>query len=307
MTEARTQPSRALAVRLPRVSPRAFVVFVATALAALVAVTVTGATVRLTGSGLGCDNWPRCGDSVFPEKSFHPLVEFSNRGVGFVVGIVTLAAAVAAFRVDGLPRRLLWGAVALPFVVLLQGVLGGIAVLTDLNAWVVMGHFLLSLLAVALGVLVVLGARFFAAGRPARACPRPLAWLAVAGVPVLLALVVTGTFVTAAGPHAGGRDIPRVGNLEDALYVHVRATAVFGIGFLLLVGVLVRLRRSLRPELILAVGLLALLVGQMAVGEVQWRDQLPWWLVLLHVSLATVVFGSMTALAARLVARRRPA
>jgi cytochrome c oxidase assembly protein subunit 15 len=305
VTEARTQPGRALSLRLPRVSPRAFVGFTVAALAALVAVTVTGATVRLTGSGLGCDNWPRCGNSVFPEKSFHPLVEFSNRGVGFVVGIVTLAAALAAFRVEGLPRRLLWGAVALPFVVLLQGVLGGIAVLTDLNAWVVMGHFLLSLLAVALGVVVVLGAHFFAAGRPSRTCPRPLAWLAVAGVPVLLALVVTGAFVTAAGPHAGGQDIPRVGNLEDALYVHVRATAVFGIGFLVLVAALVRLRRALRPELVLALALLAVILAQMAVGEVQWRNQLPWWLVLLHVSLATVVFGSMTGLAARLVARRR--
>jgi cytochrome c oxidase assembly protein subunit 15 len=122
---------------------------------------------------------------------------------------------------------------------------------------------------------------------------------------VLLALVVTGAFVTAAGPHAGGQDIPRVGNLEDALYVHVRATAVFGIGFLVLVAALLWLRRALRPELVLALALLAVLLGQMAVGEVQWRNQLPWWLVLLHVSLATVVFGSMTGLAARLVARRR--
>jgi cytochrome c oxidase assembly protein subunit 15 len=168
-----------------------------------------------------------------------------------------------------------------------------------------MWHFLLSLASTALGVTVLLWAHYRVAGEPPRDSPRPLAWLALAGAPVLAALVVTGAFVTAAGPHSGGEDIPRFGNLEDALYVHVRATAVFGIGFAVLLVALWRFRDRLRGELFLALGLLALMVGQMVVGEAQWDNQLPWWLVLIHVTLATVIFGGMTWLAARLVQRRR--
>jgi hypothetical protein len=119
-------------------------------------------------------------------------------------------------------------------------------------------------------------------------------------------MVVTGTFVTAAGPHSGGEDIQRFGNLATAVYVHVRLTAAFGIGFLVLLGALWRTRELLRTELALAGAALAVLVGQMVVGEVQWRNHLaPWWLILIHVTLATVVFSGMTLLAARLVGRMR--
>jgi cytochrome c oxidase assembly protein subunit 15 len=298
--------SAGLRVRLPRVSPTAFRGFCAVALGAIVFVTITGATVRLTGSGLGCDNWPRCGDTFLPPKSFNSLVEFSNRGVGVAVGIATVLAALAAFRVKNLPRWLLWGTIALPVSVAAQGVLGGITVLTELHPLIVMGHFLLSIAAIALAVVVLLGAHWFAAGRPERAAPRWLAWLGVGLVPLLLALIVSGTFVTAAGPHSGGEDIPRFGNLETAVYVHVRVTAAFGIGFLVLLAALWRARRPLRVEGIVAVAVLAVLVGQMIVGEVQWRNHLvPWWLILIHVTLATIVFAGMTLLAARLVGRAR--
>ncbi len=128
--------------------------------------------MRLTDSGLGCENWPRCGESFLPEKEYHSLVEFGNRVVGFAVGITTLVAAVAAFRVPGLPRWLLWGAVALPFTVLAQGILGGITVLFELHPLIVMGHFLLSLVALALAIVVApRGTRLRArgvGGEPAR-------------------------------------------------------------------------------------------------------------------------------------------
>ena len=293
--------------RLPAVSPRAFVALAWASLGAMFVVTVTGATVRLTGSGLGCDNWPRCGETLLPEKSFHPLVEFSNRGVGIAVGLVSLAAALGAWRVRGLSRALLWGAAALPGTILLQGVLGGITVLTDLHPLIVMGHFLLSLLAVALGVAVVLEARGFAGGAAARVLPERLALLGALLVPVLGVLVVTGALVTAAGPHSGGVGIRRFGSFEEAVDVHVAATGLFGVGFLLLAGWLYRVRRTARPEFLLGATVLGLLLGQMAVGESQYRSGLPWWLVLVHVTLATAMFGAMFALAWRLVRRARPA
>lgn len=300
----RERRSAGLRVRLPRVSPAAFRGFCAVALGAIVFVTITGATVRLTGSGLGCDNWPRCGDTFLPPKSFNSLVEFSNRGVGVAVGIATVIAALAALRVRNLPRWLLWGTIALPVSVAAQGVLGGITVLTELHPLIVMGHFLLSVAAIALAVVVLLGAHWFATGRPERTAPRWLVWLGVGLTPLLLALVVSGAFVTAAGPHSGGEDIPRFGNLETAVYVHVRVTAAFGIGFLVLLAALWRARTRLRVEAILAGAILAVLVGQMIVGEVQWRNHLvPWWLILIHVTLASAVVAGMTLLAARLAGR----
>jgi cytochrome c oxidase assembly protein subunit 15 len=307
--EARTgsrQPASWLRVRVPHVSPGFFRACCAAALAAIVFVTITGATVRLTGSGLGCENWPRCGDTFLPPKSFNSIVEFSNRGVGIAVGITTIIAALAAFRVRNLPRWLLVGAIALPLSVLAQGILGGITVLTELHPLIVMGHFLLSLAAVALAVVVLLAAHWVAAGRPERLVPRWLVWLGLGLLPLLLALVVTGAFVTAAGPHSGGEDIPRFGDLETAVYVHVRVTAAFGIAYLVLLAVLWRRRRPLRVEWLVALALLVLLLGQMVVGELQWRNHLTqWWLILIHVTLATAVFGAMTLLAARLAGRAR--
>jgi cytochrome c oxidase assembly protein subunit 15 len=306
--EAGARERRAgLRFRLPRVSPIAFRGFCAAALAAIVFVTITGATVRLTDSGLGCEDWPNCGDQFLPPASFHSLVEFSNRAVGVAVGITTVVAGLAAFLVQGLPRRLFWGALALPGTVLAQGVLGGFTVLSGLHPLVVMGHFLLSLAAVAIGVLVVLGAHWFAVGHPERTAPRWLMWLSVALWPVLVALAVTGAFVTAAGPRSGGESIERFGDLENAIYVHVRATAAFGIGFLILAVALWRLRTHLRPELFIVGGMLAALVVQMVVGEVQWRNELPWWLVLIHVTLATAVVACLTLLTGRLVGRARRA
>jgi heme a synthase len=288
--------------RLPAISAVTFRRAAYAALLALILVTVSGATVRLTGSGLGCDNWPRCGETSFlPEQGYHSYVEFSNRVVGFLVGLTTLAAAFTAWRAR-VPRPLLIGAVALPFLVLAQGVLGGITVIFELNPYIVMGHFLLSLAGVALGVWVVVGAERLTARLAERSTARWLGRLALGLVPLALILVVTGAFSTASGPHSGGVDIGRIWNLEDAVYLHVRATAVFGIGFLVVFVTV--LRTHLRVASAVAGAALAVLLAQMAVGEAQWRNQLPWWLVLVHVTLATLVWALIVTLAAILPPRK---
>ena len=296
---ARTERLRSLTV-----SPAAFEWFAYAAFAALFLIVVSGATVRLTGSGLGCENWPSCGETFLPPKDYNAYVEFGNRVAGFVVGLATLAAAAAAFRVPGMPRWLLWSAVALPFTVLAQGVLGGITVMLELHPLIVMGHFLLSLVALAVAVVVVQGARDLVRGATAED-PIGSAWLALALVPAAAALVVSGTLVTAAGPHSGGEEIVRFGNIVEAVHIHIGATAIFGIAFLGLLAVLVAERRRARVELRLAGIALALLLAQMVVGEIQWREALPWGLVLLHVTLATAVWVVVVALAARIVLRHR--
>jgi cytochrome c oxidase assembly protein subunit 15 len=296
--------ARSARLRSLTVSPVAFERFAYAALAALFLIVVSGATVRLTGSGLGCENWPNCGDTFLPPKEYNALIEFGNRVAGVVVGLATLAAAVAAFRVPGMPRWLLWCAVALPFTVLAQGVLGGITVLLELHPLIVMGHYLLSLIALAVAVVVVLGARDLARGGAAEA-PLGSAWLVLALVPAAAALVVSGTLVTAAGPHSGGEEIARFGVLVEAVHIHIGATAVFGIAFLALLAVLLAERSRARVELRLAGVVLGLLLAQMVVGEIQWREALPWGLVLLHVTLATAVWVVVVSLAARIVLRGR--
>jgi cytochrome c oxidase assembly protein subunit 15 len=296
--------ARSTRLRSLTVSPAAFEWFAYAAFGALFLIVVSGATVRLTGSGLGCENWPNCGDTFLPPKEYNALIEFGNRLAGFVVGLTTLAAAVAAFRVPGMPRWLLRCAVALPFTVLAQGVLGGVTVLLELHPLIVMGHFLLSLVALGVVVVVVQGARDLARGAAAGE-PLGSAWLALALVPAAAALVVSGTLVTAAGPHSGGEEIVRFGNLVEAVHIHIGASAVFGIAFLGLLGLLIAERRRASVELRLGGILLVLLLAQMVVGEIQWREALPWGLVLLHVTLATAVWVVVVVLAVRIVLRHR--
>ena len=180
--------------------------------------------------------------------------------------------------------------------------LGGITVIFDLNPYIVMGHFLLSLAGVALGVWVVVGAERLTGRLADVRSAWWLGWLALGLAPLALVLVVTGTFSTASGPHSGGVDIGRIWNLQDAVYVHVRATAVFGIGFLVVLVTVLRSR--LHVPSAVAGATLAVLLAQMAVGEAQWRNQLPWWLVLIHVTLATLVWALVVTLAAVLPPRK---
>src|SRR5713226_3217702 len=125
----------------------------------LVLIVATGATVRLTGSGLGCEHWPGCqpGDP-FPKKGYHSYVEFSNRVVAFFTVLTTLALGLGSLRTSGLERRtrvLAW----FVFVgTLAQAPLGAVTVYFHLNPWLVITHLLLSLVVLALGVLVLLEA-----------------------------------------------------------------------------------------------------------------------------------------------------
>jgi heme a synthase len=297
--------SRLSRLRLRAASPRLFLGLSTAALVALFLIVVSGATVRLTGSGLGCENWPRCGSTFLPPKDYHALIEFGNRGVGFLVGLVTLAAAVAATRVERLPRWLLIAAWALPVTVLLQGILGGITVLVELHPLIVMGHFLLSLVALGVAVVVLLGAYDFLRGGELHA-QLAATWLALVLVPCTLALVVSGTLVTAAGPHSGGERIRRYGLLPDALHVHVGAVAIFAIVYLGLVVSLHRARPAVPRERELAGLVLAALLLQMLIGDIQWRTHLPWGLVLVHVALGTAIWAGVVAIAARLLLRSQP-
>jgi cytochrome c oxidase assembly protein subunit 15 len=282
------------------ISPERFRVLARSAVGFLIVIVATGATVRLTGSGLGCHHWPGCQPNEFlPARGYHSDVEFSNRVVATLTVLATLVLAVGSLMtraLSGSVKVLAW----LVFAgTLAQAPLGAITVYYDLNPYLVISHLLLSLVVLAVGVLVLLEATRTVRG----AAPR-LPAIARLGGAVLLAavsaLVVTGTLATAAGPHPGSEDVRRIGTFQPSIDVHVRATAAFGIVFLVLAAWAWR-ERARYPWLVRGcAGLLVLLGVQMAIGETQYRNGLPWGLVLVHVTVAACVFAWTVGLVARL-------
>ncbi len=281
-------------------SPERFRRLALAATGMLVVVVATGATVRLTGSGLGCQHWPGCQPNVFfPARGYHSDIEFSNRVVASLTVLATLLLAAGALVTRPLSRgvKVLAGLVFAGTAA--QAVLGPITIHYHLNPWLVLTHLLLSLVVLGLAVVVLLESTRVVRGGspalPARVQALGAVLLAAVGV-----LVVTGTLATAAGPHPGSQVVERIGSFQPSVALHVRATAAFGITFLLLAAWAWR-ERARRPWLLRGcLGLLALLAAQMAIGETQYRTGLPWWLVLVHVAVAACVFGWTVGLVARL-------
>jgi cytochrome c oxidase assembly protein subunit 15 len=275
------------------VSSRRFLQLAVGTVVALGLVVTSGAFVRLTGSGLGCDNWPRCGSTPFPALSYHPMIEFGNRVIAVCGILASLATWHASRRVPGLPRWVVRVALAAFLGTVAQIPLGGITVILDLHPLAVMSHFLLALVVVALSVVVTFEAWSRATGLGAPVGRRWLRLIALVGVVACAVLVVTGAIATASGPHPGAdQDVHRLGlGIRDTVYVHVRATAVFGIGLVLVGWQLLRSRREAPGVVRIAFVLLAVLLAQMAVGEIQYRNALPWGLVLVHVTLAATIWA----------------
>jgi cytochrome c oxidase assembly protein subunit 15 len=284
-------------VLLGPITPAGFAQLALAAAVSLYLIVLTGAAVRLTGSGLACESWPGCSQGAFfPAVASHSTIEFGNRVMAlFPIGL-TLAAWVAATKTPGLARWVTWTAAFTFLGTIAQAPLGLLTIRLDLHPLMVATHFLLALVVLATATVVAVEAQGNARGRVEPA-PR---WLRLVGLVLALAcaiLVVTGTLSTAAGPHPGDKaEVDRFWNLLNAVYLHVRATAAFGISFLLLLAWLARNRARAGVLAPGAVGLLVLLLVQMSVGELQWRNQLPWWLVLIHVGLAAAVWAWTVAL-----------
>ena len=292
-----------MAVAIPRarsVSARTFLRIATASSVALFLVITSGAFVRLTGSGLGCENWPSCGDKPYPEQGFHAFVEFGNRLVALVGILLTLVTVVAARRTPGLSGWGLWAALGAFLVAVAQIPMGGITIALDLHPLAVMTHFLLGLAAFGLALLAAIEAWSLRDGLAAAAGPGWLRLLVTCvGLPACVALVVTGAVATASGPHPGSSDeVERLGlGIVDTVYVHVRVAAAFGIGVLVVGWLLWRLRTAYPGLLRMWAGLLGVLAAQAILGEVQYRSALPWGLVLVHVVLAASIWAFSLALA----------
>ena len=266
---------------------------IATALS-LYVIVITGSLVRLTGSGLGCEGWPGCEEGAFfPEEDYHAFVEFGNRVFGiFPITLSVLTVWFARRRA----RWVFWTAAGVALLTVAEAPIGLATIRYELPAWMVIVHFLVALVALAGAIVVALEA---ASDRAPLSFPAELRWGALGLAAASLALVVTGTLATAAGPHSGDSEVvERLWHLDDAVYLHVRVTAVFGALFLFVLGLLAA-RRTTAPRLFrFSLVLLGVLLVQMVVGELQWRLELPWGIVALHVALAAAVWTLTVALVA---------
>jgi cytochrome c oxidase assembly protein subunit 15 len=280
-------------------SPAQFLRLAAAELLALWLIIGTGAAVRLTDSGLGCRHWPGCEKGhPLPAKDSHAYIEFGNRVIGGVTIALTLVAWLAATRTSALPRWAARLALAIFLGALAQAPLGYLAVKSDLRWPVVMAHLLLSMLLLAAAVVLVLEVRGVQKGQTEPLVPRELQRLGYVFVAACLVLVVSGTFATAAGPHSGGgKHVDRFATLRPTVYAHAVVVGVFLAAFLFSLGYLAA-RRERSPRLFAAfVTVLALLLVQMGIGELQWRTHLPWGVVLVHVVLAATVWAGTVAIA----------
>jgi cytochrome c oxidase assembly protein subunit 15 len=269
---------------------------------AQVGIVVTGAAVRLTGSGLGCPTWPRCSNDAFiPNgvRNDHPGlqqgIEFGNRLLTFAVLATSVLCVLAARRLHR--RDLLWLAWAQPLGVAGQILLGGITVLTDLHPAAVAAHFMLSMAVIAAAVLLYERALDSPAGE---AVARELAWIARAVVATIVLLLVIGTVVTGAGPHAGDSKSPRFGiNIEHITQLHADvAFVVLALSLALAVGA--RLGSGPAALRRRSAELLVVVLAQGAVGYIQYFTGVPALLVGFHVLGACLVW--VAALRVHLVA-----
>src|SRR3954470_14745169 len=207
------------------------------ALVFLTLIVFTGAAVRLTGSGLGCPDWPKCYGKVAPPLETQAGIEFGNRMVSGVVGLVAAAAGLLAFRRRPFRRDLAAIGLLLPLGVMGQAVLGGFTVRNHLAPGFVMGHFALSMLILIAAATLAWRARWEPGGRPLSG-DRLAVWAVRALLPIGALVIFVGTAATAAGPHAGGAgtgdqidrlDWKGAATLEWAIHQHARIAALLGL------------------------------------------------------------------------------
>jgi cytochrome c oxidase assembly protein subunit 15 len=264
-------------------------------LAAQIFLVGTGGLVRLTSSGLGCPTWPKCTEDSLvntPEMGIHGVIEFGNRLLGVLLGLLAIAAFVAVLRMRRSRRDLFRLTLLAGLGIPAQAVIGGISVLTQLNPYVVGIHFVISVLLV--GLCTAFLHRLYTGPGP-RERSVPVWFVAVThltSVAVAVTILV-GILTTGSGPHAGDADAPRNGlDSEFLQHVHSWPAYVTVVLTLVLVAGAVSLRLPLRRWVLL---LLGVEVVQTAVGLIQANLGLPAILVGVHMVLACVLAAVMTA------------
>ena len=257
---------------------------------------LTGAIVRLTGSGLGCPTWPNCAPgSLIPVaeqvEGFHKYIEFGNRLLTFAV----LAISIALFVVALMRKKrqiILWA--SLPLIgTLLQAVLGGITVLTGLNPFTVMAHFLLSIILVAISVKIF---AYFSDKTYQYKLPKIVDIYLQILTLIGFIVIVLGTITTGSGPHSGDEIAARFNlDVREVAWLHADSVLLF-VGLVIGLQVITRLDKDLFYLQTNAKILLAICVIQGFIGYVQWFSSVPWILVSVHVAGAVITWITLVNL-----------
>ncbi len=283
-------------MRLPRFTPAQTHAFALASLVLLALIVFSGAAVRLTGSGLACPSWPQCNDQVIT-ASQPEWIEFGNRLVSALVGLVAILVFVAMWRRDPRDKTLVRLSAIPALGVAGQGALGALTVYYHLRPGFVIAHFLLSFAILIGAALLVWRSRHPSGWRP-RSTDRVSVWGVRALAPLVTLIVLLGTFATGAGPHPGSR---ATGEVTDRItwfggetlrllilrHGHLgTATLIFTAG---LIYVLWRRNapQALIKRLVLLVGVYLV---QGAVGLYQYYNGLPAEVVWVHIVLATCIW-----------------
>jgi heme a synthase len=282
-----------------KITPERYATVTLVALGALSLIVLTGAGVRLTGSGLGCPDWPKCYGQSVPPLDTHAVIEYGNRLLTGFVGLAVIAASVLAWFRKPFRWHLAFFGALLPLGVIGQAVLGALVVKYHLAPGLVMSHFILSMMLLDASFALAWCSRYEPWERR-RSSDRLGVWAVRGLIPIGQLTILAGTVATAAGPHAGahaGQLVHRftfegTGTLEWVVQRHSAIAAIFGFAA---IGVWLLLRRqggddrAVRP----LTAMLCLLGLQGLVGGLQWALKLPSEIVWLHVSLATLTWLTM--------------
>ncbi len=279
------------------VSPHRFWRLSQFTLGLLLVVIVTGAGVRLTRSGLGCPDWPRCHGGALPPLQINSVIEYTNRVLSGLVGLTGLAVFIAALRRRPYRRDLMWIAATFPVGMLVgEATLGALTVEHKLEPGYVMAHFGLAMIVMIFSVALVWRAR---EDRPKLKPPLDgrLALAVWSLVPLGAFVVFAGTVATAAGPHAGGQKDQPVhrltfdggDTLRWAVHAHGHIALVLGV-VALATWVAMRWMNVGREVFWPMTVLVALLGIQGLIGHIQWDQHLPAGLVFVHVALAALTW-----------------
>lgn len=254
-------------------------------------IVITGATVRLTGSGLGCPDWPTCsGSRPVPEAEFHGIVEFTNRMVSLPTSVFVIWAAWAS-RKKLLPHRrdIRLGTYGALIGLIANIALGAFLIKLELAPELVSIHFVVTVWTLFASTLA-----WVASHRPGPLEFRANSTAPFIGATVLLTVaaltILAGVLTTASGPHSGSTDpsigVDRLGIASMAVTFHARLAYVFAVVVLVITIWLRRHRAGMTDIAILAL----LVIIQITLGEIQFRNGLPWEVVLAHVTTASLLW-----------------
>ena len=283
-------------IRRFSISPEHYQVITLIALVTLVGIVFTGAGVRLTASGLGCPDWPKCYGGYVAPAQINAWIEYGNRLLTGIVSLAGIAACLLAFFRKPYRKHLVWIGALLPLGVIGQIILGAFVVYYHLPPELVIFHFILSMILIDAAFALYWCSKY-EPGERRYSTDWISTWAVRALIPVGQLTIFLGTITTASGPHPGDHneelvrrfDFKGVDTLEWIVQRHAAMAVIFALSVVAVIFIVRRKGGDSRAQkpLFVTLGMICLQIG---VGILQWQLHLPAWLVWCHVALATLLW-----------------